>query len=92
MYDSGSLSRATRQANAAAMRGSEVTLNEQLLRDSTGEFRDEVLDELAVAAQEIELALEGDVGEANARVLRELLAAVRLGETVVIQTWESVHG
>ena len=43
--------------NAAALRGAEVTLNEQLVRDTQGKLRDEVLDELAIAAQEIELAL-----------------------------------
>jgi hypothetical protein len=75
----------------AALRGAEVTLNEQLVRDTQGRLRDEVLDELAVATQEIEVALEGKLSEAHARVLRDLLEAVRLGETIVAQTWESVH-
>jgi hypothetical protein len=79
-------------ARGAALRGSEATLNEQLVRDSTGAKRDEILDELAVAAQEIELALEADMPATQAKVLGDLLAAVRLGETIVSQTWESIHG
>ena len=76
----------------AALKGADVTLNEQLLRDTQGALRDQVLDELALAAQEIELALDSKSNGANARVLRDLLAAVRLGETVVAQTWELAHG
>jgi hypothetical protein len=76
----------------AALKGADVTLNEQLLRDTQGALRDQVLDELALAAQEIELALEAKSNGANAQVLRDLLAAVRLGETVVAQTWELAHG
>jgi hypothetical protein len=79
-------------AKAAALRGAEVTLNEQLVRDTQGKLRDEVLDELAVAAQEIEQVLESRSGEAHAQVLRDLLEAVRLGEVIVAQTWEFVHG
>jgi hypothetical protein len=92
MYGSQTRSQMRVKDNAAALRGAEVTLNEQLVRDTQGKLRDEVLDELAIAAQEIELALEGKLGEANARLLGELLAAVRLGETIVAQTWKSVHG
>jgi len=84
---------AGKQANAAALRGSEATLNEQLARDSSGKLHEEVLDELAVAAQEIELTLAGGgLPEGDAQVLRDLLEAVRLGETIVTQTWKSVHG
>jgi hypothetical protein len=78
--------------NAAALRGSEATLNEQLARDCSGKLRDEVLDELAVAAQDIEASLEAGPDEANERVLRDLLAALRLGESIVAQVWQSVHG
>jgi hypothetical protein len=92
MYGSQTRSPLRVKDNAAALRGAEVTLNEQLVRDSQGKLRDEVLDELAIAAQEIELALAGKLEEANARLLGELLAAVRLGETIVAQTWKSVHG
>jgi hypothetical protein len=70
---------------------SEATLNDQLARDTSGKLRDEVLDELAVAADTIEVALDGNVSETNARVLRDLLAAIRLGETIVTETWNSVH-
>jgi hypothetical protein len=75
----------------AALKGADVTLNEQLLRDAQGTLRDQVLDELALAVQEIELALDSKLNEVNARVLRDLLAAVRLGETVVAETWELAH-
>jgi hypothetical protein len=92
MYVSQTRSQMKVRDNGAALRGAEVTLNEQLVRDTQGKLRDEVLDELAVAAEEIELALEGKSGEADARVLRDLLAAVQLGETIVTQTWELVHG
>jgi hypothetical protein len=83
---------AREEVKAAALRGSEDTLNEQLRRDSTGKRRDEMLDELAVAAQEIEFALAGGVGEPHAKVLRDLLDAIRLGESIVTQTWEWAHG
>jgi hypothetical protein len=80
-------------ANTAtsASSGSEATLNDQLARDTTGKLRDEVLDELAVAADTLEEALNGNVNGTNARVLRDLLAAIRLGETIVTETWSSVH-
>ena len=92
MYGSQTRPGMTVADKEAALRGAEVTLNEQLLRDTQGKLRDQVLDELAVAAQEMELALEGKLSEVNARVLRDLLAAVRLGETIVAQTWELAHG
>jgi len=77
---------------AAALRGSEATLNEQLARDPAGQLRDEVLDELAVAVEAIHAALEeGHVPQEQERVLVDLLAAIRLGETVVTETWNSVH-
>lgn len=75
----------------AALRGSEATLNEQLARDTSGKLLDEVLDELSVAAATIESALEDNPGATNTRVLRDLLAAIRLGESIVTQTWNSVH-
>lgn len=92
MYGSQTRPGMTAADKEAALRGAEVTLNEQLLRDPQGKLRDQVLDELAVAAQEIELALEGKLSEAHARVLGELLDAVRLGEAIVTQTWEFAHG
>ena len=79
------------QDKAAALRGSEATLNEQLARDTSGKLLDEVLDELSVAAATIESALEDNPAEPNARVLRDLLAAIRLGESLVTETWNSVH-
>jgi hypothetical protein len=77
---------------AASLRGSEATLNEQLARDETGKLRDDVLDELAVAAQDIETALCGKLTPKDAEVLRELLGAIRIGATVVSELWHSFHG
>lgn len=92
MYSSRTRSHTTEADQEAALRGADVTLNEQLLRDTQGTRRDEVLDELAIAAQEIQLALQSRLSEANVRVLRDLLAAVRVGETVVAESWALVHG
>jgi len=74
------------------MRGSEATLNDQLARDASGTLRDEVLDELAIATQDIEAALEGQCAPSDAQVLRDLLGALRVGESVVAQVWNSFHG
>jgi len=76
----------------SVLRGSEVTLNEQLARDASGTLRDEMLDELAIAAQDIEAALEGQCPSSDAQVLRNLLGALRIGESVVAQVWHSFHG
>jgi hypothetical protein len=92
MYYSQTPPQLTAAQKEAALKGADVTLNEQLLRDSDGTLRDQVLDELALAAQEIELALGARLNETNAQVLRALLAAVRVGETVVAETWELAHG
>lgn len=83
---------ASEQEKVAALRGAETTLNEQLLRDTCGTRLAEVLDELSVAATTIEAALEDQVGGTNERVLRDLLAAIRVGESIVTETWNSVHG
>ena len=74
------------------MRGSEATLNEQLARDASGKLRDEVLDELAIAAQDIEAALGSQCPPGDAQVLRDLLGALRTGESVVAQVWHSFLG
>lgn len=71
--------------------GPVVTLNEQLARDTGGKLLDEVLSELSVAAATIESALESDSSATNKRVLGDLLAAIRLGESLVTETWNSIH-
>jgi hypothetical protein len=91
MYGTHTWQGAAVPESAAALRGSEATLNEQLLRDSSGKLRDQILDELAVAAQDIETALDGKPVAARADVLRDLLDAIRLGESIVAQFWQSVH-
>jgi hypothetical protein len=91
MYGSQIPPQMTAAQKEATLKGADVTLNEQLLRDNDGTLRDQVLDELALAAQEIELALGARLNEVNARVLRDLLAAVRLGENIVAETWELAH-
>lgn len=80
------------QVGANSLRGSEATLNEQLARDASGKLRDEVLDELAIAAQDIEAALGGPCAPSDAQVLGDLLGALRIGESVVAQVWHSFHG
>ena len=91
MYGSRSPRPPTVQEKAVALCGSEATLNEQLARDTSGKLLDEVLDELSVAAATIESALEDTPSAPNARVLQDLLAAIRLGESLVTETWNSVH-
>jgi hypothetical protein len=76
---------------AATLRSSDATLNAQLERDESGTLRDQLLDELAVAAQDIEAALSDKPSAEQRRVLRNLLRAVRLGESIVVQVWESFH-
>ena len=83
---------ATNVDDAESVRASAATLNEQLAHDVKGKLRDEVLDELAVAAQDLEVALEGRPSDEDGKVLRDLLDAVRLGELIVTQTWEEIHG
>jgi hypothetical protein len=92
MHTSQTRAGMSKAERVAALRGAPATLNEQLVQDPQGKLRDQLLDELAVAAQEIELALEGEPSELDERVLRELLEAVRLGEKIVTETWEFVHG
>jgi hypothetical protein len=76
---------------AARLRSSDATLNAQLERDQSGKLRDQLLDELAVAAQDIEAALADKQTPEQARVLRNLLQAVKLGESMVVQVWDSFH-
>jgi hypothetical protein len=70
----------------------DVPLNERLAGDGGGALRDELLDELAVAAVDIEVALGRESDAAQAQMLRNLLQAVRLGEGVVAEAWNSLHG
>ena len=66
-----------------------VALHEQLEHDATGELRDRLTAELREAARDIEAALGEKPGKDQAEVLRELLGAVRLGEDVLGQVWDS---
>jgi hypothetical protein len=70
----------------------DVPLNVRLAGDGAGALRDEFLDELAVAAVDIETALGRESDAAQAQMLRNLLQAVRLGEGVVAEAWNSLHG
>lgn len=71
----------------------EVTeLEEQLERDGSGELRDKLIDELQVAAEEIRAALGGEPAAADVQVLKGLLEAVKLSESVVTDTWNAFHG
>jgi hypothetical protein len=66
-------------------------LDKQLARDSAGELRDQMLDELALAAQDIEAALGGKVDATTAQVLGNLLRAVKTSEHVVTDGWRSLQ-
>lgn len=75
-----------------AQESTQIVLNEQLECDRTGELRDRLSDELHVAAAEIEAALGGKPDPAQAEMLKELLAAVRLGDSVLGEVWKAFHG
>jgi len=66
-----------------------VALHEQLEHDATGELRDRLAAELREAARDIEAALGEKPGKDQAEVLRDLLGAVKLGEDVLGQVWDS---
>jgi hypothetical protein len=66
-------------------------LDRQLARDASGELRDQMLDELALAAQDIEAALGGKLDATTAQVLGNLLRAVRTSERVVTEGWRSLR-
>jgi hypothetical protein len=66
-------------------------LDKQLARDQSGKLRDQMLDELALAAQDIEAALEGKLDAAAAEVLGNLLRAVRTSERVVTEGWRTLQ-
>jgi hypothetical protein len=66
-------------------------LDEQIAQDRSGELRDQLIDELFLAAREIEMTLAGNPGQADAQTLRNLLEGVRLSETVVMDAWHAFH-
>jgi hypothetical protein len=66
-------------------------LERQLARDGSGELRDQMLDELALAAQDIEAALGGKLDATTLQVLGNLLRAVRTSERVVTEGWRSLQ-
>ncbi len=80
------------QANAVEQEEAQAALNQQLEHDSTGELRDRWVDELMDAARAIEAALAGRPPAGDTEVLRDLLDAVRLGERVLLDVWNSLHG
>ena len=67
------------------------TLLSQLTEDPSGRRLAEILDELSVAAVAIEAALADSPRSAHTPVLRDLLGAIRLGESLVTETWNSMH-
>lgn len=88
---SGTLSpRGSTRAENAATAPHEL-LDKQLARDKSGELREQMLDELALAAQDIEAALGSKPDETAARVLGNLLRAVRTSERVVTEGWQSLR-
>jgi len=89
MHGTKSLPGAARTAGTLEM--STELLDKQLARDTSGELRDVLLDELALAAQDIEAALAGKLDATAARVLGNLLRAVRTSERVVTEGWRSLQ-
>jgi ABC-type transporter Mla subunit MlaD len=67
------------------------TLLDQLTQDPSGRRLAEILEELSVAAATIEAALAESPRSAHTPVLRDLLGAIRLGESLVTETWNSMH-
>jgi hypothetical protein len=82
--------RGTTRSDYAATKPPEL-LDKQLARDKSGQQRDQMLDELALAAQDIEAALGTKLDAAAARVLENLLLAVRTSERVVTEGWRSLQ-
>jgi hypothetical protein len=78
-----------RPANAPEM--STELLDKQLARDRGGELRDQMLDELALAAQDIEAVLGGKLDATTAQVLGDLLRAIRTSELVVTEGWRALQ-
>ena len=71
--------------------GAQTALIDQLTADVSGRRLAEILEELTVAGAAIEAALLEAPRSADTPVLRELLGAVRLGESLVMETWNSLH-
>jgi hypothetical protein len=69
-----------------------IRLDEQLAQDASGELRDRLMDELFLAAREIEATLASSSGPSDSQTLKDLLEAVRLSEAVVMDAWRAFHG
>jgi hypothetical protein len=72
--------------------GGQAALDKRLEGDVQGRLREQLLDEMRSAERDIEIALAAKPATAVAEVLQNLLGAVRLGERVVAETWDSFHG
>jgi LPS O-antigen subunit length determinant protein (WzzB/FepE family) len=70
----------------------DARLDEQIAQDSSGELRDRLIDELYLAARELEEQLVGNPNQADAQTIRDLLEAVRLSEALVAAVWQAFHG
>jgi hypothetical protein len=81
-----------RQTQDQADAAGQAALNERLERDTDGALRDELLDEMRAAGRDIQAALAARPVAAVTEVLQNLLGAVRLGERVLAETWDSFHG
>ncbi len=79
------------RASESPTRVDNELLDKQLARDKSGTLRDELLDEFALAAQEIESALGGKLDATTARVLGNLLRAVRTSERIVTEGWQALQ-
>jgi hypothetical protein len=72
--------------------GGQAALDKRLEGDVQGRLREQLLDEMRSAERDIEMALAAKPATAVTEVLQNLLGAVRLGERVVAETWDSFHG
>jgi hypothetical protein len=66
-------------------------LDRLLAEDASGELRDRLIDELYLAAREIEVVLRDLRAPDEAGTLRDLLEAVKLAGTVVEEAWQAFH-
>ena len=89
MYTQGSEDTASRQ-DFTEQHGDGL-LDDQLRRDESGDLRDQLTDELAMAVQDIETALAGELAGSEAEILRDLLQALKISESILLQVWDSMH-
>lgn len=71
--------------------GMPATLADRLKSDSKGELRDSMVQTLQAMEDQIHATLSGKLGAEDAAVLKDLLAAVSIGERELISAWQAFH-